>query len=197
MEQFWLAFIPMFFAMDPVGLLPIFVGLTQEMDKAQKQVIVLQSVVTASAVAIGFAVLGRAVFHFMGITMGDFMVAGGAILFCLSILDLIAATEGKRLQIKDVGAVPIGTPLVVGPGVLTMTLMLIDQHGLGLALSSVLSNIMIVGVVFLIADVLIRLLGVSGARALSKVMSLLLAAFGVMMIRRGILAIIAQEHLPL
>ncbi len=195
MNDILLAFIPLFFAMDPIGLVPIFVGLTQGVDPLAKRRIIIQSLFTAAAVAIGFIFLGEAIFKFLGITMGDFMVAGGAILFCLSMLDLTGATKKTQTKMEDVGAVPIGTPLIVGPAVLTMALMLMGQHGPWPTLAAVLLNIAIVGVLFLFADFFIACIGQSGSRALSKVLALLLAAIGVMMIRRGIIEIISTTKI--
>ena len=189
-----LAFIPMFFAMDPVGLLPIFVGLTDGLDAAEKKKIVVQSLITAALVAIGFIFLGRIIFRLLGITMGDFMAAGGVILFCLSMKDLMFASDQRRRIIQDVGAVPIGTPLVVGPAVLTIALMQMSQYGLVPTLAAVFLNLAIVGTIFLSSHFLIAVLGRAGSRALSKVMSLLLAAIGVMMVRRGLMEIIASSH---
>ena len=78
-----LVFIPMFFTVDPIGILPVFASLTQGLTPQEKREIIFQSLVTASLVAVGFIFLGKVIFHFLGITMGDFMVAGGVILFCL------------------------------------------------------------------------------------------------------------------
>ena len=189
MNDIFLAFIPMFFAMDPVGVLPLFVSLTQGIDPVAKRRIIVQSLMTAAAVAVGFIFLGHLIFKFLGITMGDFMVAGGAILFCLSMLDLTGQSKSRRQKFDEVGAVPIGTPLIVGPAVLTMTLILVNQHGLLPTMAAVFLNIAIVGVLFVFADFFISLIGPGGSRALSKVLSLLLAAIGVMMIRRGIIEI--------
>ncbi|MBI4308784.1 MAG: MarC family protein [Candidatus Omnitrophica bacterium] len=187
MHDVFLAFIPMFFAMDPVGVLPLFVSLTQGIDSQTKRKIIIQSLVTAAAVATGFIFLGRLIFKFLGITMGDFMVAGGAILFCLSMLELTRSSKSHAEKSDEVGAVPIGTPLIVGPAVLTMSLVLLSQHGIVPTLAAVFLNIALVGVLFTFADFFVGLIGPSGSRALSKVLSLLLAAIGVMMVRRGII----------
>ena len=72
--------------------------------------------------------------------------------------------------------------------------MLLGQHGLAATLAAVFLNLAIVGIVFLGSNALIAVLGKAGSRALSKVMSLLLAAIGVMMVRRGIIEIIASSH---
>ena len=188
-----LAFIPVFFAMDPVGLLPIFAGLTEGIDPHAKKKIILQSLITAGLVAVGFIFLGRLIFHFLGITMGDFMAAGGTILFCLAMRDLMSL-DRKSAPIEGLGAVPIGTPLVVGPGVLTLALMLMSQYGLVPTLAAVFLNLALVGIVFFGSDMFMAVLGKAGARALSKVLSLLLAAIGVMMVRRGIVEIIASSR---
>lgn len=193
-DQMLLAFIPMFFAMDPLGILAIFAGLTQEFSSQEKKTIIVQSLLTATLVAVSFIFLGKAIFNFLGISMGDFMIAGGVILFCLSMVDMLSQDSSSTRKLKniEIGAVPIGTPLIVGPAVLTMALMLMNQYGAPMALFAVLSNIAIVAVVFFFSDILIRLLGTSGSKALSKVMALLLAAIGVMMIRKGIIEIISS-----
>ena len=188
-----LAFIPMFFAMDSLGVLPIFAGLTQGLPASEKRKIIFQSICTATVLAIGFMVLGKAIFNFMGISMGDFMIAGGMILFCLSMVDLMGRTaHTRKLKPMDLAAVPIGTPLIVGPAVLTMALMLMNQFGWMVTLAAVMANLVIVAAVFLCSDQLVRLIGVSGSRALSKVMYLLLAAIGVMMVRKGIMLVMAM-----
>jgi len=189
-----LVFIPMFFTVDPIGILPIFTTLTQGLNPQQKREIIIQSLITASLVAVGFILLGKVIFHFLGITMGDFMVAGGVILFCLAMVDLTAQGKTRRGVASELGAVPIGTPLVVGPAVLTISLMLVSVHGLGITLIALFLNIGIVGIVFTFSDNLMRLLGSAGSRALSKVMMLLLAAIGVMMVRRGIIEIMSGIH---
>ena len=124
LNEILLVFIPMFFTVDPIGILPIFTSLTQGLSPQGKREIIIQSLITASLVAVGFILLGKVIFHFLGITMGDFMVAGGVILFCLAMVDLTAQGKSRRGSASELGAVPIGTPLVVGPAVLTISLML-------------------------------------------------------------------------
>lgn len=149
--------------------------------------IIIQSILTAAALAVSFILLGKIVFHLLGISVGDFMVAGGAILFCIAIVDIMNPTKHNKLPRETLGAVPLGTPLIVGPAVLTTSLIIIDQYGLAATFISVLTNIILVGIVFVFSDVLIKVLGEAGSRAVSKVTSLFLAAIAVMMIRKGIL----------
>ena len=191
LNEIVLAFIPLFVAVDPIGLLPLFVGLTHRASKKEKRKIIVQSVATALSLAIAFIVLGKWVFRVMGITVWDFMIAGGVILLCLSISDLLQPWKERTDFPEDMGAVPLGTPLIVGPAVLTTSLILIDQHGVAATVISVVLNICLVGVTFIWSDSLMKVFGKAGARALSKIMALFLAAIAVMMIRKGIMQLLA------
>ncbi|MGA2266243.1 MAG: MarC family protein, partial [Phycisphaerae bacterium] len=77
MKSFLLTFVPIFVSVDAIGVLPIFMNLTEGLDKVQRRTVVLQSFLTALGVAIGFIFLGKAIFNLMGVTVQDFMVAGG------------------------------------------------------------------------------------------------------------------------
>jgi multiple antibiotic resistance protein len=180
------AFIPLFVAVDAFGILPMFVALTEGMDAKEKNQVVIQSIWTASVVAIIFILVGKLIFRYLGIEVADFMIAGGAILFCISISDIINPARAKRLPSDNLGSVPIGIPLIVGPAVLTTSLVLESQYGFAVTIISVLLNILIASAVFRQSNRLIAILGDAGSKALSKVMSLLLAAIAVMLIRRGI-----------
>jgi len=181
-----LSFIPLFVAVDAFGVLPIFVGLTEGLDKKEKNRIIIQSIWTASIVAVVFVLVGRLIFRLLGITIADFMIAGGAILFCISITDILNPTQKRQLPGDNLGSVPLGIPLIVGPAVLTMSLVLEPQYGLPATIISILLNILIAAVVFRQSYRLITILGDTGTKALSKVMHLLLAAIAVMLIRHGI-----------
>ena len=185
-----LAFIPIFVAVDALGVLPIFVSLTQEFKKKEKSRIILQSMVTAICLAVGFIFLGKAVFKLLGITIGDFMIAGGSVLFGIAIMDILNPGKRRRIPANEVGAVPLGTPLIVGPAVLTTSLIIIAEYGLYSTLASVLINVILAGIIFSFSEVLIKFIGISGSKALSKVMSLLLAAIAIMMVRKGIIQIL-------
>jgi len=185
-----LAFIPIFVAVDAVGVLPIFVSLTEGMRRDEKTKTITQSVLTALLLAVGFVFLGKAVFKVLGITIGDFMIAGGAILFCLAITDIINPVARRRIPGQQLGAVPLGTPLIVGPAVLTTSMIIISQYGLVATLISVVVNILLAGIILSASSVLMRVLGDAGSKALSKVMHLLLAAIATMLIRKGLTQIL-------
>jgi len=187
-----LSFIPIFVAVDAVGVLPIFVSLTEGIERSERAKIIVQSMLTALCLAVGFIFLGKAVFRILGITIGDFMVAGGAILFCLAITDIINPVKKRRIPTEELGTVPLGTPLIVGPAVLTTCLVIISEYGLLATLISVMVNILLAGIIFESSSVLMKVLGEAGSKALSKIMSLMLAAIAVMLTRKGIAQILGQ-----
>jgi len=148
--------------------------------------------VTALGLAVGFIFLGKAIFSFLGITVSDFMIAGGAVLFSIAIIDIVNPQKKRRAPSKELAAVPLGTPLIVGPAVLTTSLIIIGEYGLFPSLISVVINVLLAGLIFSSSHILIKILGESGVKALSKVTSLLLGAIAVMMIRKGILELLRQ-----
>jgi multiple antibiotic resistance protein len=186
LKDILLSLIPLFVAVDAIGVLPIFASLTEELSRGEKNKIIIQSMFTASLLAIGFIFVGQLVFNLLGITIGDFMVAGGAVLFCIAIMDILNPGKERRMPAKDLGAVPLGTPLIVGPAVLTTTLLIISEYGLLATVISVITNILVAGVIFSSSIWLIKALGEAGTKALSKIMSLLLAAIAIMLMRKGI-----------
>lgn len=192
LKDIFLAFIPLFVAVDAIGVLPIFVSLTEELDKKEKIKVIFQSLVTAICLAIGFIFLGQAIFRFLNITVGDFMIAGGILLFCIAIIDILSPVKRRRIPSKELGSVPLGTPLIVGPAVLTTSLIVMQQYGLAPTLIAVLANVLLAGLIFLFSQIIIRIVGIAGSRALSKIAALFLAAIAVMMVRRGIVYIICS-----
>ncbi len=189
MKTFLLCFVPLFVAVDAVGVLPLFLSLTEGLDTRALRAVVVQSVLTALIVAIAFLALGPTLLTFLGITIPDFMIAGGLLLFAISLKDLLLGEKRPVADIESLGAVPIGIPLITGPAVLTTCLLLANTYGRTLAAAAVTINILLAGVIFWFAGPLARLLGRTGTKTVSKVASLLLAAIAVMLARRGLTAI--------
>ena len=179
------AWIPLFVAIDPVGLIPIFLGMTEGIDPVRRRRISHQALATAAVVLVGFMFLGKLTFRVLGITVGDFKIAGGLILFVLASRDLVR-TDGRPPVLPDnFGIVPLGLPLIAGPATLTTLLILMDSVGAGYALAALLLNLLVVALAFYFAEGLGKLIGRTGLRAISKIIALLLAAIAVSMIRRG------------
>ena len=188
LSKFLLAFIPLFVAIDPVGLAAIFLGLGRNVDRAQRQKIANQATWTGGLVALGFLFLGQSVFRAVGISVSDFQVAGGLILFVIAAKDLLAsAAEPEKLP-PDFGVVPLGMPLIAGPASITTLLVLAQNQsvGLGVTLGALVANLVLVVLALHYSEWLGRKIGETGLRAISKIVSMLLAAIAVSMIRHGL-----------
>jgi multiple antibiotic resistance protein len=180
------AFIPLLIAVDVVGIVPIYLALTATLAVEERRAVLRSSLIVATAVSIGFALVGKAVFIYLGITVADFQVAGGLILLGLAGLDLLAHEPRGLAAGVDVGVVPLGVPIIAGPAVITTSMLLVDQFGTAVTLLALIANLVIAGVVLANARNVERLVGRTGARAMSKIVSLLLAAIGVHWIRQGL-----------
>lgn len=185
LEKFLQAFIPLFVVIDPIGLAAIFLGLGQGLAKAQRQRIARQGTLTGGAVALIFLFLGQNIFRALGISVSDFRIAGGLILFILATRDLVQSPRKADLPGEDFGVVPLGMPLIAGPALITTLILLAETHGTPLTLSALVVNLGLVVLAFAFSDKLGRLIGTTGLRAISKIISMLLAAIAVNMIRQG------------
>ncbi len=187
MDKFLLSFIPIFVAMDAIGILPMFIGFTEHLKKRERQRTIIQSIITAFIIGIVFLFLGRWIFKILGVQVSDFKIAGGAVLLAISLRDILQHEKARKLSSETMGAVPIGTPLVVGPAVLTTIIILIDSYGPYMTVLSFVINLMFTWVTFHYATDISNFLGKAGSKAFSKIASLLLAAIAVMMMRKGII----------
>ncbi|MFZ5875260.1 MAG: MarC family protein [Nitrospirota bacterium] len=191
-DRFVLVFLPIFVAIDVIGVLPTYYALTQPLPATDKPRIARQSVVTAFSVTVIFILLGKATFSVLGVRVEDFMIAGGVLLLVFAIWDLLRdgtrAASPKSQQ--TLGVVPLGTPIIAGPATLTTSLMLMGTFGIGLVVVSLALNLLLAWVVVRNADRVIGVLGVNGATAIAKVFYLLLAAIAVSMIRRGVMGML-------
>jgi len=191
MKNFLLCFVPFFIAVDAIGVLPIYLGLTDGLNSTHKKKIIFQSLITATIVAVAFFLGGPLLLKLVGVGVSDFMVAGGVLLLVLSLSDLLTGEKRQRvIDAETIGAVPIGVPLITGPAVLTTSILLVNEDGVISTTLALLANVLIVGVVFFMASSIERILGQAGSKTVSKVASLFLASIAVMLIRRGILEII-------
>ena len=181
-----LPFIPLFVAFDVLGILPIFVSFTAEMNTAERKRVVRQSILTAFLVSLGFVAAGESIFALLGISVSDFQIAGGALLFIIAIVDLIFPEKTRTFPKETIGVVPIGIPLIVGPAVLTLLLIIVHPYGYFSTILCLVLNLLLVWIVFSQAHGILRVIKEGGAKGIAKVSSLLLAAFAMMMIRLGI-----------
>jgi len=187
MSEFMSCFIPLFVAIDPLGAVPLYLGLTEGMPAKEARRVIALTVSAALALALAFLFLGKGIFSFLGISENDFKIGGGIILLIIA-LKMVLEGHGGLGERSDraVGIVPLGVPLIVGPASITTLLMQIDAHPFGHVLASLMANMAVVVVVFMLGRRIADSLGDNGMRALSKIIGLFLAAIAVMMIRVGL-----------
>jgi multiple antibiotic resistance protein len=192
-KTFLLSFIPLFVAIDVLGVVPLFVSLTDGMIPKAKKTLITEATLAALAVSLVFLFGGRMIFNYLGITENDFRVGGGIVLLVLAVSDLLFAAENGRNPQTSIGVVPLGIPLIIGPAALTTLLIVVDTHGYVAAVISLLVNLMIVWLVFRNSSHITRLMGDAGSKAFAKVAALFMAAIAIMMIRVGLTAMIAAK----
>jgi multiple antibiotic resistance protein len=192
LKPFLISLIPIMVALDAPGTLPLYVGMTEGMKKHERKKIVRQSILTAFLVTVGFVLLGRAIFDALGILVEDFTIAGGIVLLIIAVSDVLRAGEKMMPRSAEFGVVPLGTPLIAGPAMLTTALILVETHGYLPVIFSLIVNLMVAWIIFAQSERIIRIIGISGSRAFAKVVALILAAFAVKLIRSGILTFVKE-----
>jgi multiple antibiotic resistance protein len=173
--RFLQAFIPLFVAIDPIGLAAIFLGMGQNIRSDQRRRLADQAIWTGGLVALGFLFLGQSVFSALGIAVADFQIAGGLILFILAAKDLLATSSTEPEKLPE----DFGTLLVLAQN---------QAIGLVVTLAALAVNLALVMLALHYSEWLGRRIGPAGLRAVSKIVSMLLAAIAVAMIRNGLRA---------
>lgn len=188
-KDIFLALIPLFVAIDIFGVLPIYLDFTRGCPAEEEAKIRKNSLITAFTVGIGFLLVGKSLFDVMGISIYDFEIAGGILLLIISINSLVSEKPkpGTPTDLSDLGVVPIGVPLIAGPGVLTTLLILTGVYNYAVILIAFILNLAIVYFVLKNTRSILKYLGRKGSIATGKLAALLLAAYAVMMMRVGII----------
>lgn len=191
------AFVTLFVIIDPIGLMPMFVALTQGRDTTTRRSIALRSCVTAFGILALFAFFGEAVLGFVGISMPAFRIAGGVLLF-LTALDMLFERRTKRREDRveedespDPSVFPLAIPLIAGPGSIATVILLSGQMAEGvtgsvLVLGVAIAVLVVVLGMFLAVGVLERALGKTGVNVATRLLGMLLAALSVQFILEGL-----------
>ncbi|TCM86083.1 MarC family protein [Rhodovulum steppense] len=190
------AFVTLFVVIDPIGLAPLFVALTQGIDSRARRAIAFR----AAAIAIGlltlFGIFGEQVLGFVGISMPAFRIAGGILLF-LTALDMLFERRTKRREDQahedrpDPSVFPLATPLIAGPGAMATMILLIGAAGREPVAMVLIHLVMlaVIGVVllmFLAAGLIERALGRTGINVVTRLLGMLLAALSVQFVLDGL-----------
>ncbi|MEM6371641.1 MAG: MarC family protein [Pseudomonadota bacterium] len=189
------AFVTMFVVIDPIGLAPLFVALTQGVPERQRRMIAVRACAIGMGILIAFALFGEAVLGFIGISMPAFRIAGGILLF-LTALDMLFERRTKRRadqsedEHDDPSVFPLAIPLIAGPGAIASVILLTGQkpglEGLALTLAITALVLGVCMVLFLASGLLERALGQTGITVVTRLLGMLLAALSVQFVLEGI-----------
>ncbi len=193
LEPLVTAFVALFVVIDPVGLAPLFVALTQGASAEHRRAVALRACVIAAGLLTLFGLFGEQVLGFLGISLPAFRIAGGVLLF-LTALDMLfeRRTERRRSQkaADDPSVFPLATPLIAGPGAIATTILLTGAAtGPGGILAVHLVMLAVVALVFafcLAAGLIERLLGATGINVVTRLLGMLLAALSVQFVLDGL-----------
>lgn len=192
MDNFFKAFISLFVAIDVLGALPFLVGLTKNMSEGERKGLIYRSTISALAIGLVFIFAGRAIFGFLGIMESDFRVAGGLLLIVFAVRDLLDSSSHQGAPTPTrVGIVPIAVPLMMGPAALATLMVGTEQFGFPITVGSLVINLLIVFVAFSQSGKIMKVLGEDASDAINKIFSLLIAAIGVMLVRSGLVEMMA------
>lgn len=202
--DFFVAVVVSLFAIvDPIGALPFFVALTDGLNREDREVVLRRASVVVVVLLAVFAVVGRFLFQAFGFTLAAFEIAGGLLLFIVAYEMLMGETARSRLNPADreealarrdeVSIVPLGIPLLVGPGAIS-TVMIYSGNASGDPVS-ILAVFLAIGLTAIATLLILQYgqqifhrLGRVGVMALTRVLGLLLAAVAVQFVLNGVLA---------
>lgn len=190
MLQFIQVFFAIFGIMDPVGNVPFFITLTSTLDRAAKTRLALRAVLYAGGILIVFMFLGNSILNVFHISMESFRIAGGLVLLILGFQILFDVEfnnqKSELLEEKDVSIVPLATPLIAGPGMITSVVILSKEFGYLLTLAGIVVNLALCFILFRFAHIVLKILGKRSAMVFAKMMGLILMAIGVEFVRSAL-----------
>ena len=178
--------IALFVVIDPIGTVPLFIALTENMKKEERRAVSKVAVITAAVLLILFAVAGTQILSIFGITVFSFMIAGGVLLFIVSIELLThgAWRYGGTVS-GESGVVPLAFPLLAGPGAITSVIISFQAAGLLVTILSIAIVIGVTYIILLLVNPIYRVLGRRGSMIITRVSAVLVAAIAVQYIVLG------------
>ncbi|WP_419902181.1 MarC family protein [Kiloniella sp.] len=195
------AFVSLFVIIDPLGLLPIFIGLTQGADAAHKRKMALKGVLIGGIILVFFALFGDRFLEVLGVGLPAFRIAGGVMLFLIA-LEMVFDKRSKRREDKaeelkesdfheDIAVFPLAIPLISGPGAIASIMLLMSANKEDIiaqtAILSVLAGVLLLCLVlFFLADKLEKFIGDTITHIISRVLGIVLAALAIQYILDGL-----------
>jgi multiple antibiotic resistance protein len=191
------AFVTLFVIMDPPGATPIFLGLVGDKSPSERVRLAWQAAGVSLFVIASFAIFGQFILDYMHVSIEALQAAGGLLLLYVSLQLLIGSSKtGTDQESSNIGMVPLGTPLLAGPGAIVATMIYVQQADttaqyIGLAIAIVAVHL-IIGTVLMASTKIIGIIKDSGVTLLASIAGLLLAAIAVQMLANAIKAFAAN-----
>ena len=193
------AFVTLAVVVDPIGLAPIFIGVTEGLSAAERRSVGWRACVIAGAILIGAALIGDILLRRLSITLPAFQIAGGLLLFWIA-ADMVYGTRSQRESktaeqvadehIRNIAAFPLGIPLMAGPGAIAACVLLAGRAGDWMATGALIAIIVAICtltfVVFLFAGRIKGALGITGNIVLSRLLGVILAALAAQYVIDGV-----------
>lgn len=200
LKQFAYAFVTLLVIIDPIGTAVIFAGLMRAMTGEFSRRMAFRSTLIAGCLLLAFAFLGKAFLDALGITLPAFRIAGGILLFLLATDMLFARPSGIRNPTQpeteeaahsfDVSVFPLAFPLLAGPGALTSVVLLMGRAASPYQSAAVIAALAAVLALtlaaLLLAGQVMRILGLTGANVISRVLGIILAALAAQLVLDGL-----------
>ena len=200
------AFATLFVTIDPVGLAPMFLGVTAGLSAADRKRVAYRAVMIAGIILFIFLVAGQSALNVLGISVDAFRVAGGILLFLIAVEMVFDKRQKRKTEtaekaveshppadFHEVAIFPLSIPLISGPAAISAVILLTGQAedtlteiGLAGVIAVILGSCLFA---FLLADRIERLLGVTAQLVITRLLGVLLAALSVQFIADGILAL--------
>ncbi len=194
LTEFLKIFIPLFVVIDPFGAMLVFMAMTGSLERHERRVVTADAVIYGFIILVFFAFFGNELLYFFGISIAAIEIAGGIILLIMSIQ---MVREGDRPKSaggnveKDVGIVPLATPLLAGPGAISLVIILVNG-GFSHFVFTLISLVIVFAVIFLFftfSDRILRLMGEKVLKVMTRVLGILVAAFAIQYFLDAILLI--------
>jgi multiple antibiotic resistance protein len=190
-----LASIALFIIVDPIGNIPIFMGLTEKIEPARRKKVYNVATLVAFILLLLFAFLGQEILTIFGLSIYSFEIAGGILLLIISVRILVSGSMHENVESPEsLGAVPIAMPLLVGPGAITTTIFNLQAYGTLIAILAVVIVLSITWVLLRFIGGIYRFLGKTGALVIARVMALLIAAIAIQYILTGATHFVFVPH---
>jgi multiple antibiotic resistance protein len=191
-------FVTLVVIMDPPGIVPIFLALTHRRGPQQMKRLALQATLTALGVIVGFALFGRVILDYLHVSLPALQASGGLLLLLVALELLMGKrTDAKATDDVNVALVPLGTPLIAGPGAIVAVMLFMQQASTAWAYTAIAFGVLAVHLVLFLAmrysTVIARVLGTSGITVLTRIAGMLLAAIAAQLIANAVFGFIADQ----